>query len=105
VPAILLSAVITTTASSQRGICRETLLWLAVVALVELGWGLQFLGPLIVHYRLHIANPAPGAWMADLMEPRFGSRLRLAALNLPGVLAAAGVGYSGGEPRLITGPS
>jgi hypothetical protein len=90
VPALLLSAVITTTAFSQRGIRRETLLWLAVVALVELGWGLLFLGPLVVHYRLHIANPAPGAWMAALMEPRFGSWLRLGALNLPGVLAVAG---------------
>ena len=93
VPAILLSAVITTTAFSQRGIRTETLLWLAVVALVELGWGLLFLGPLLVHYRLHIANPAPGAWMAALMEPRFGSWLRLGALNLPGVLAAAGAWF------------
>ena len=91
VAAILLSAVITTTAFSQRGIRRQTLLWLAVVTLVELGWGLLFLGPLLVHYGLHIANPAPGAWMAALMQPTSAHGCDRAALNLPGVLAAAGV--------------
>jgi hypothetical protein len=90
VPALLLSAVVTTTAFSQNGIRPRTLLWLAVVALVELTWGLPFLGPLFFHYGVHIANPAPGAWMAALMEPRYSSWLRLVAFNLPGVLAAAG---------------
>jgi hypothetical protein len=90
VPALLLSAVVTMTAFSQSGIRLRTLLWLAIVALIELAWGLPFLGPLFFHYGLHIANPVPGAWMAALMEPRDGSWLRLVAFNLPGVLAAAG---------------
>jgi len=90
VPALLLSAVVTTTAFSQSGIRLRTLLWLAIVGLVELAWGMLLLGPLFFHYGLHIANPAPGAWMAALMQPRYGSWLRLVAFNLPGVLAASG---------------
>jgi hypothetical protein len=90
VPALLLSAIVTTTAFSQNGTRLRTFLWLTVVALVELAWGLPFLGPLFIHYRLHIANPAPGAWMDALMAPSLGSWLRLVGLNLPGLLAAAG---------------
>ena len=85
VPAILLSAIVTVNAFVLNGIRPRVILWLAVVALVELAWGLIFLLPLYLHYHLHIANPVPGAWLDDLMEPR--QVLRLVALNVPGGLA------------------
>lgn len=90
VAAVLLSAAVTTIAFDKNGFRPRTLLWLAVVALVELAWGLPLLAPLFTHYRLHIANPVPGRWMAALMLPSYGSLLRMIAFNTPGVLAASG---------------
>ena len=88
VPAMLLSAIVTVNAFALHGVRPRTVLWLAIVAVVELAWGLVFLLPLYLHYHLHIANPVPGAWLDDLMEPR--QIFRLAALNVPGVLALIG---------------
>lgn len=88
VPALLLSAIVTVNAVVLNGIRPRTILWLAIVALVELAWGLAFLLPLYLHYHLHIANPVPGAWLDDLMETK--DFLRLVALNVPGGLALIG---------------
>ncbi|HTZ79242.1 MAG TPA: hypothetical protein VMC10_15100 [Stellaceae bacterium] len=88
VPAILLSAIVTVNAFALSGIRPRVILWLAVVALVELAWGAIFLLPLFLRYHLHIANPAPGAWLDDLMEPQ--QLLRMVALNVPGILALTG---------------
>jgi hypothetical protein len=89
VPALLLSVIVAMTAFAEHGIRLRTILWLAVVALLELSWALPFLAPLLLQYRLHIANPVPGAWTDALMHPR-GAFVHLGVLNMPGVVAALG---------------
>ena len=86
IPAILLSA-ITAAIALACAPSRRSILWLAAVALTELALTLPFLGPLLVDYRLHIANPVPGAWVHALLAP--DARDRLLLLNLPGIAALA----------------
>ncbi|MBD0273938.1 MAG: hypothetical protein ICV73_18680 [Acetobacteraceae bacterium] len=89
VPAVLLSTVAAAVAFAARGAGLRTAAWLAVVALTELAWGLLFVGPLLVAYRLRIANPAPGAWTHLLLIVPM--RKLFLATNLPGLAAAAAV--------------
>lgn len=85
VPAILLSALVGTLALSQSGRRRRAVAWLAVVGGLELIWAAPFLGPLLLDYRLHIANPVPGAWV----HPLFAEPGRMLLLSLPALLSAA----------------
>jgi hypothetical protein len=62
VPAVLLSGIALCTALGLHGWRQRTLVWLAVVAIVELIWATPFLLPLVAAYHLHIANPGPGSW-------------------------------------------
>ena len=89
VPAILLSGMATVLALAQPGDRRRALVWLAVVGGVELLWAAPFLGPLAVEYRLHIANPVPGAWV----HPLFDDIERMLWLSLPAMLALAWLRY------------
>ena len=63
VPAVLLSAIVTAAAFTACGPTLKTVRWLVAVAAVQLAWGLPFLLPLLIDYRLHIANPTPGTWV------------------------------------------
>ncbi len=85
VPAILLSAIVTVVALRASAPRARVVAWLAVVALVELAWAAPFLGPLVLDYRLHIANPVPGTWVHTLLG--HDGLPHLIAVNLPGVLA------------------
>lgn len=85
VPAVLLSAIVAAVVLADHGLRPRGLAWLAVVAAVELAWAAWFLGPLLLAYRLHIANPVPGAWVHGLLAPAAVGRVLL--LNLPGLLA------------------
>ena len=85
VPAIVLSGIAAASALSQPGRRRRALVWLAVAGGLELIWAVPFLGPLLLDYHLHIANPVPGAWV----HPLFADPGRLLLLNLPGLLSVA----------------
>ncbi len=62
VPAVLLSGMVVSAGVAAQGFRARTLLWLMLVAGMELACAMPFLWPLIAEYRLHIANPGPGAW-------------------------------------------
>jgi hypothetical protein len=98
VPAILLSGIVAALTLSIHG--KRGMGWLACVALVELIWAAPFLGPLAFAYRLHIANPMPGAWVHTLLRP--DDIVRLAMVNLPGILASAALVILGKAERRPT---
>ena len=85
VPAIVLSGMTGLLALSRPGNRRRAVLWLAVVAGVELLWAVPYLGPLAVAYRLHIANSVPGAWV----HPLFEQPERMLLLSLPALISLA----------------
>lgn len=85
VPAIVLSGMVAILALSQSGRRRRALMWLAAVGGLELVWAAPFLGPLLFDYRLHIANPVPGAWV----HPLFADPGRMLLLSLPALVSAA----------------
>jgi len=88
IPALLLSAIVTAVTLSEAGFRARSLLHLAIVAVTELAVALLFLGPLVLHYHLKILNPDPGMWTEPLMGIGAQPMRILAALNLPGALAA-----------------
>ncbi len=90
VPALLLSGVAVAVVAATTGVSWRGTGWLAIVAFVELLVALPFLGPLLAEYRLHIANPVPGAWVHTLLLAQDGG-VRLMLLNLPGLIAAISV--------------
>lgn len=90
VPALLLSGIAAAMVLATAGPTPRALAWVAVAGGVTLLVGMPFLGPLLLDYRLHIANPVPGAWVHPLLAAPDGLG-RLLALNLPGVLAMASV--------------
>ena len=83
VPAVLLAGMTTVAARVVQGKRWLTLLWLACAAAVALAWAAPFLLPLVVTYRLHIANAVPGSWV----HPVLSQPLTLVP-NLLGVVAA-----------------
>lgn len=90
VPAIILTLVVTAVAFGVRGLQVQTVLWLAVVAVVQLAVMSPYLAPIALHYPGGIVHSEPGAWLDQLMMPHFGAMARTALLNLPGVLALVG---------------
>lgn len=86
VPALLLCALTPAAVLAARGMSLRSLAWLALVAGGVMVWALPFLLPLVLAYRLHIANPVPGAWQHPLLTP--AEVIRMLSLNLPGGLAA-----------------
>jgi hypothetical protein len=86
VPALLLSAIVTTTALGERGLKPRVLGWLAVVAGTQLLVDMVFLGPLLLHYHLHIVNSVAGAWTDPLLDS-YNLFRKTAVINIPGVLA------------------
>jgi hypothetical protein len=99
VPAVLLSGIAVAAVAASTGVTWRGAAWLAVVGIVEVLWALPFLGPLVLEYRLHIANPVPGAWVHGLLANEDGG-LRLVMLNGPGVIAAVAVLAMGRASRL-----
>jgi hypothetical protein len=90
VPALLLSGIVFACVVARHGITPRAILWLALVAIIELAIGALFLVPLLVAYRLHIVNPIPGSWVEyflNLGHPKL--MLIVAALNFPGLVALA----------------
>jgi len=85
VPAVVLSAMVAVLALSQPGRRFRGVAWLAVAGSIEAIWAAPFLGPLLLDYRLHIANPVPGAWI----HPLFGEPGRMLLLSLPALVSAA----------------
>jgi hypothetical protein len=85
VPAILLAGMIAALALAQPSRRPRALLWLFGTGGVALLWSLPFLAPLLFDYRLHIANPVPGAWV----HPLFAEPGRMALLSLPALLSVA----------------
>ncbi len=90
VPAILLTGMVSALALAQPGRRGRALLWLVGTGAVALLWALPFLAPLLIDYRLHIANPVPGAWM----HPLFAAPGRMALLSLPAVLSLGWLVYT-----------
>ena len=84
VPAVVLSAMVAALALSQPGRRWRGVGWLAVVGAIEAVWAAPFLGPLLLDYRLHIANPVPGAWV----HPLFSEPERMLLLSLPALVSA-----------------
>ena len=99
VPALLLAAIVTAAVVAAHGLTWGVLLWLAAAAVTELMVAAPFLGPLIWVYHLHIANPVPGAWVHEMMEPA-AFFTRTAFLNLPGVLALIWLGVARRSSRV-----
>jgi hypothetical protein len=85
VPAVLLSGMVASAAVAVGGFRWRTLLWLMLVAGVQLVCAMPFLGPLIADYHLHIVNPAPGAWV----HPALREKLTL----LPNLFGAGILGW------------
>ncbi|MBN8910062.1 MAG: hypothetical protein J0H99_26475, partial [Rhodospirillales bacterium] len=85
VPALLLAGMTAATVVGTHGLRPRALAWLALTGGVALAGSLPFLLPLLLAYRLAIANPIPGAWVHGLLTPESASRTLL--LNLPGLLA------------------
>jgi hypothetical protein len=84
-PAVILSAIVAAVAVVQSRCHPRIIVWLGVVAVVELATAAPYLAPLL-HYPGNILNPANGEWIDDLLQPH---RLkRIAVLNAPGVLAS-----------------
>jgi hypothetical protein len=85
IPAVLLSGITASVVLTARGVSRRAVVWLCVTATIALAWASLFVGPLLLAYRLHIANPVPGAWVHGLLKPDAVEHILL--LNLPGLLA------------------
>ncbi len=102
VPAVLLSGIVTAVVLATSGLTVRGLAWLALAGGVELLFAVPFLGPLALEYRLHIANPVPGAWVHAVLSPTEGL-WRLLVLNLPGVLAGLSVWVMRHHVRLAPG--
>jgi len=68
VPGILLAGMTAVTAAVVQGPRWRTLTWLACAAVVALIWAAPFLLPLLIAYRLHIANVVPGSWVHPVMS-------------------------------------
>ena len=87
VPAIVLTVIVMAVAFGVRGLRFQTIIWLAIVAVVQLAVMSPYLAPIALHYPVGIVNAASGAWPDPLMQPRFAAIARAALVNMPGLLA------------------
>lgn len=91
VPAVILTVIVTTVAFGVRGLQVQTLLWLAVAAVVQIAVMSPYLVPITIHYPGGIVHSEPGGYLDRLMVPHFDAMMHVALLNLPGALALAGI--------------
>lgn len=89
VPAILLSAIVAAVAFAAPGPLGRKAAWLALVAVVEIAFSLPYLGPILLHYPNGVAHPDPTTWTDELFLPSREALVRMADLNVPGLLALA----------------
>ena len=99
VPALLLAPMLVAAVLAHHGLRARAAVWLALAALTAGVVAAPFLAPLLVVYRLHIANPVPGAWVHPLLSEEYAWRLLL--LNVPGLTAAVGMSFLHGTQRPV----
>ena len=68
IPAVLLAGMTAVAAVAVQGLGWRTLVWLACAAAVALVWAAPFLLPLLIVYRLHIANTVLGSWVHPVLS-------------------------------------
>jgi hypothetical protein len=88
-PALILSACAAAAAVSIAGLRTLTIVWLAIIAAVEIAVSMVLFLPLILQYGMHIQNTGPGSWIDWSLALQFLPwTLRLV---LPGALAMAAI--------------
>jgi len=85
VPAVILTAIVTSVAFGVGGLRVRTLIWLAVVAVAELATAAPYLAPILINYPVGVINTGPGGWVDDLMSLSLPAVARIFLLNLPGI--------------------
>jgi len=71
VPGLLLSVIVTAATFATRRVQPRAILWLAVVAAIQLAMLAPFVLPLWWRYRLHVANAVPGGYVTDVLRPEY----------------------------------
>lgn len=87
VPAVVLTAIVTVAAFVAQGLRARTLLWLAVVAAVQLAVMSPYLLPVLLAYpggTIHSSYE----WVDSLFEPVLRSMAKVIVVNAPGVTSA-----------------
>jgi hypothetical protein len=85
IPAVILTAIVTSVAFGTGGFRARTLIWLAVVAVAELATAAPYLAPILINYPIGVVNRNID-WVDPLMAY---SRKKTLLLNLPGIAAFA----------------
>jgi hypothetical protein len=89
VPAVILTAIVTSVALGTDGFRARTFIWLAVVAAAEVATAAPYLAPILINYPAGVVNTGPGAWVDGLMSLSRSSVARMILLNLPGITSLA----------------
>ena len=87
IPAVILTAIVTSVAFGTGGFRARTLIWLAVVAIAELATAAPYLAPILINYPTGVVNRAVIDWVDPLMSRSAVPKIIL--LNLPGIAAFA----------------
>ena len=89
VPAVILTAIVTSVALGTGGFRARTPIWLAVVAVAELATAAPYLAPILINYPTGVVNRANVDWVDPLMSLSRSAVAKIIILNLPGIAAFA----------------
>ncbi len=89
IPAVILTAIVTSVAFGTGGFRVRTLIWLAVVAVAELATAAPYLAPILINYPTGVVNRANVDWVDSLMFLSRSAVAKIILLNLPGIAAFA----------------
>jgi hypothetical protein len=89
VPAVILTAIVTSVAFGTDGFRVRTFIWLAAVAVAELATAAPYLAPILINYPAGLVNTGPGDWVDGLMSPSRSAIARMFVLNVPGIASFA----------------
>jgi len=89
IPAVILTAIVTSVALGTGGFRVRTFIWLSAAAVTELATTAPYLIPLLVNYPGGVVNTLPGAWVDSLMSLPRVHVARMILLNLPGIASFA----------------
>jgi hypothetical protein len=93
VPAVILTAIVTSVAFGADGFRVRAIIWLAVVAVAELAIAAPYLAPILVNYPAGVINLDPGLWVDSLMFPSPSAVAKIILLNLPGIASLAALRF------------
>jgi hypothetical protein len=71
VPGLILAVIVTSVAVTTQGLRVRTILWLALVAIIQIALLLPYILPLWLRYGLRILNPVPGGYVTDVLRPEY----------------------------------